>query len=103
MGKGMKAYGEGTLEKGDTVAVNLQSNRAPVAVGTAWLSSEDMYMAGRRGKCAGILHFYGDQLWAAGSCTVCSQMPGWTICWHIPAPCSSSQIWNGSGNSGKPC
>ena len=32
--------------KGDTVAVNLQSNRAPVAVGTAWLSSEDMYMAG---------------------------------------------------------
>ena len=65
--KGMKAYGEGTLEKGDTVAVNLQSNRAPVAVGTAWLSSEDMYMAGRRGKCAGILHFYGDQLWAAGS------------------------------------
>ena len=65
--KGMKAYGEGTLEKGDTVTVNLQSNRAPVAVGTAWLSSEDMYMAGRRGKCAGILHFYGDQLWAAGT------------------------------------
>ena len=24
-------------------------------------------MAGTRGKCAGILHFYGDQLWAAGS------------------------------------
>ena len=65
--KGMKAYGEGTLEKGDTVTVNLQSNRAPVAVGTAWLSSEDMYMAGRRGKCASILHFYGDQLWAAGT------------------------------------
>ena len=40
--KGIKAYGEGTLEKGDTVAVNLQSNRAPVAVGTAWLSSEDI-------------------------------------------------------------
>ena len=65
--KGMKAYGDGTLEKGDSVAVNLQSNRAPVAVGTAWLSSEDMYMAGRRGKCASILHFYGDQLWAAGT------------------------------------
>ena len=31
--------------------------------------------------------------------SVCHQ--GWTICWHIPAPCSSSQIWNGSGNSGK--
>ena len=29
--------------------------------------SEDMYMAGRRGKCLSILHFYGDQLWAAGA------------------------------------
>ena len=36
--KGMKAYGEGLLAKGDSVAVNLQSNLAPVAVGHAWLS-----------------------------------------------------------------
>jgi translation initiation factor 2D len=49
------------------VAVNLQSNLAPVAVGAAWLSSEDMYMAGRRGRCLSIIHFYGDQLWAAGT------------------------------------
>ena len=45
--KGIKAYCDGKLAKGDLVAVNLQSNKAPVAVGTAWLSSEDMYMAAR--------------------------------------------------------
>merc|ERR1719348_825988 len=65
--RGLKAYCEGKLEKGDLVAVNLQSNKAPVAVGTAWLSSEDMYMAARKGKCVSVVHFYGDQLWAAGT------------------------------------
>jgi len=45
--KGIKAYCDGRLNKGDLVSVNLQSNRAPVAVGTAWLSSEDMYMAAK--------------------------------------------------------
>ena len=45
--KGIKAYCDGALVKGDQVAVNLQSNKAPIAVGTAWLSSEDMYMAAR--------------------------------------------------------
>ena len=29
------------------MAVNLHTNKAPVAVGTAWLSSEDMYMAAK--------------------------------------------------------
>ena len=65
--KGIKAYCDGKLAKGDTVAVNLASNKAPVAVGTAWLSSEDMYMAARKGKAVNIKHFYGDQLWAAGN------------------------------------
>jgi len=65
--KGIKAYCDGKLSKGDLVAVNLQSNKAPVAVGTAWLSSEDMYMAARKGKCVNTVHFYGDQLWAAGT------------------------------------
>ena len=65
--KGIKAYCDGRLAKGDTVAVNLASNKAPVAVGTAWLSSEDMYMAARKGKAVNIKHFYGDQLWAAGN------------------------------------
>jgi len=65
--KGIKAYCDGRLNKGDLVSVNLQSNRAPVAVGTAWLSSEDMYMAAKKGKCVNMVHFYGDQLWAAGT------------------------------------
>jgi len=65
--KGIKAYCDGKLAKGDLVSVNLQSNKAPVAVGTAWLSSEDMYMAARKGKCVNTVHFYGDQLWAAGT------------------------------------
>lgn len=65
--KGIKAYCDGRLSKGDLVSVNLQSNKAPVAVGTAWLSSEDMYMAAKKGKCVNMVHFYGDQLWAAGT------------------------------------
>ena len=43
------------LSQGDSVAVNLANNLAPVAVGTAWLSSEDMYMAGKRGGHPGGL------------------------------------------------
>ncbi len=46
--------------QGDPVGVNLVSNRSHVAVGTAALSSEDMYMSGKRGKGVAILHFYGD-------------------------------------------
>ena len=45
--KGMRAYCDGRLAKGDLVSINLHTNRAPVAVGTAWLSSEDMYMAAK--------------------------------------------------------
>ena len=45
--KGIKAYCDGKLSKGDLVAINLHNNKAPVAVGTAWLSSEDMYMAAK--------------------------------------------------------
>ena len=65
--KGKKAYCDGKLKKGDSMSVNLVNNIAPIAVGTAHLSSEDMYMAARRGKGVNILHFYGDQLWAAGT------------------------------------
>ena len=45
--KGIKAYCDGKLSKNDLVAINLHNNKAPVAVGTAWLSSEDMYMAAK--------------------------------------------------------
>ena len=44
---GIKAYCDGKLSKNDLVAINLHNNKAPVAVGTAWLSSEDMYMAAK--------------------------------------------------------
>ncbi len=47
--------------------MNLVTNRAAFAVGTAALSSEDMYMAGGRGKGVRILHCYGDHLWTSGS------------------------------------
>ena len=45
------------------MCVNLVINKAPVAVGCAALSSEDMYMSGKRGKGLKILHCIGDQLW----------------------------------------
>ncbi len=35
-----QAYCDGKLEKGDFVAINLQNNRAPIAVGRTQLSSE---------------------------------------------------------------
>lgn len=56
----INAYGK--LNKGERVAVNLSNNKAPVAVGVTALSSFDMYMAARRGKCVQVLHYYGDQL-----------------------------------------
>ena len=60
---GLKAYnlGGARLQKGDLLQVNLVTNRAALAVGTAALSSEDMYMAGGRGRGVRILHCYGDQ------------------------------------------
>lgn len=61
----IKSYGK--LEKGDRVAVNLTSNIAPIAVGKAALSSFDMYMSAKRGKCVNVLHFYGDTLSNYGS------------------------------------
>lgn len=52
----------GKLNKGERVAINLSDNKAPIAVGITPLSSFDMYMAARRGKCVQVLHYYGDQL-----------------------------------------
>ena len=51
-----------SLFQGDSLSVNLINNRAMIAVGTAALSSDDMYMAGNRGKGVRILHFYGKSL-----------------------------------------
>ena len=62
---GPRAYGR--LAKGQTVAVNTNRNSAAVGVGLTALSSDDMYMAGRRGKGIEILHCIGDFLWQAGT------------------------------------
>lgn len=63
--QGLRAYGR--LNKGDMVAVNTNRNSAAVAVGLTALSSEDMYMAARKGKGIEILHCIGDYLWQAGT------------------------------------
>ena len=57
---GIKAFGN--INKDDPLSVNLDENKASVAVGMAALSSEDMYMSGKRGKALKIIHCYGDQL-----------------------------------------
>jgi len=62
---GMRAYGR--LKKGETVGVNTSKNNAAVAVGLTALCSEDMYMAGKRGKGIEILHCLGDFLWQIGT------------------------------------
>lgn len=63
--KGMRCYGR--LNKGELVAINTNKNSAAVAVGKTALSSEDMYMAGRRGKGVEILHCVGDFLCKVGT------------------------------------
>ncbi|RXN20198.1 eukaryotic translation initiation factor 2D [Labeo rohita] len=54
------------VDKGDCCAVTLVMNRAPVAVGTAAVSSAEMRNSGMKGKGVNILHTYMDQLWAFG-------------------------------------
>lgn len=61
----IKSYGK--LSKGERVSVNLTNNKAPIAVGKTALSSFDMYMSAKRGKCVNILHYYGDTLSNYGS------------------------------------
>lgn len=45
---------------------NCLFKRAPIAVGKAHLSGEDMYMSAMKGKCLHILHIYTDSLWSQG-------------------------------------
>lgn len=61
----IRAYGN--LQKGEAVAVNMMTNKAPVAVGLTALSSFDMYMAAQHGKAVRILHLVGDELWSYGT------------------------------------
>lgn len=61
----IKAYGN--LQKGEAVAINMMTNKAPVAVGLTALSSFDMYMAAQHGRAVRILHLVGDELWSYGT------------------------------------
>ena len=62
---GARAFGK--LAKGQPVAVNTEENRAPAAVGWAARDSQDLYMAGGRGKAVLMVHVVGDLLWEMGS------------------------------------
>ncbi|KAL3289419.1 hypothetical protein HHI36_022844 [Cryptolaemus montrouzieri] len=52
----------GVLQKEDIVAINLSTNKASFAVGTAVMSSAEMGLTGGKGKCVKIIHFLGDKL-----------------------------------------
>ncbi|XP_044067813.1 eukaryotic translation initiation factor 2D [Siniperca chuatsi] len=54
------------VKRSDCCAVTVVSNRAPVAVGTAAVSSAEMRSLGMKGRGVCILHTYMDNLWAYG-------------------------------------
>ncbi|XP_056130384.1 eukaryotic translation initiation factor 2D [Lampris incognitus] len=54
------------VKQGDCCAVTVVSNRAPMAVGTAAVSSTEMCSAGMKGRGVFVLHTYMDHLWAFG-------------------------------------
>ena len=72
--RGKWAFGDGKLNKGDRICVNLADNRAGVMVGTAARDSEDMYMSAGRGKAVIVLHCVGDKLWESGSMEAVPQL-----------------------------
>lgn len=54
------------VKQGDCCAVTVVRNRAPVAVGTAAVSSAEMLSSGMKGRGVCVLHTYMDNLWAFG-------------------------------------
>ncbi|KAK7884893.1 hypothetical protein WMY93_028016 [Mugilogobius chulae] len=54
------------VKQGDCCAVKVVNNGAPVAVGTAAVSSTEMQSSGMKGRGVCILHTYMDTLWAFG-------------------------------------
>ncbi|KAF5907291.1 eukaryotic translation initiation factor 2D, partial [Clarias magur] len=71
----MSSTGLPDVNQGDSCAVNVVSNRAPVAVGIAAVSSREMRTSGMKGKGVNVLHTYMDQLWAFGDKTAPPVMP----------------------------
>ncbi|XP_061113276.1 eukaryotic translation initiation factor 2D [Conger conger] len=54
------------VRKGECCAVSVVKNRAPVAVGTATMSTSEMCGLGMKGRGVSVLHTYTDSLWAFG-------------------------------------
>ncbi|NXS31131.1 EIF2D factor, partial [Pomatostomus ruficeps] len=54
------------VQRGTLCAVTLLGNRAPVAVGVATMSTEEMLAAGMKGKGFAVLHTHLDHLWECG-------------------------------------
>ncbi|XP_078111393.1 eukaryotic translation initiation factor 2D [Sander vitreus] len=54
------------VKQGDCCSVTLVNNRAPVAVGTATMSRDEMHSLGMKGRGVCVLHAYMDNLWAFG-------------------------------------
>ncbi|KAM7404907.1 hypothetical protein PAMP_012211 [Pampus punctatissimus] len=54
------------VKQGDCCAVTVVNNRAPVAVGTAAVSSAEMRSLAMKGRGVCVLHTYMDNLWAFG-------------------------------------
>ncbi|XP_070825191.1 eukaryotic translation initiation factor 2D isoform X1 [Chaetodon trifascialis] len=63
------------VKQGDCCAVTVVNNRAPVAVGTAAVSSAEMHSLGMKGRGVCVLHTYMDNLWAFGDKTVPPSLP----------------------------
>ncbi|XP_035236797.1 eukaryotic translation initiation factor 2D [Anguilla anguilla] len=57
------------VKKGERCSVSMVKNRAPVAVGTATMSTSDMCELGMKGRGVSILHTYMDNLWGFGDKT----------------------------------
>ncbi|XP_010864083.1 eukaryotic translation initiation factor 2D [Esox lucius] len=54
------------VKKGDCCAVKVVGNKAPVAVGTATMTTAEMRSLAMKGRGVSILHSYLDSLWAFG-------------------------------------
>ncbi|XP_068607112.1 eukaryotic translation initiation factor 2D [Brachionichthys hirsutus] len=54
------------VKRGDCCAVTMVNNSAPVAVGSAAVSSAEMHSLGMKGRGVCVLHTYMDNLWALG-------------------------------------
>ncbi|XP_048873255.1 eukaryotic translation initiation factor 2D isoform X3 [Brienomyrus brachyistius] len=57
------------VRQGDCCAVTVVKNRAPVAMGTAAMSTSEMLGLAMKGRGVSILHAYMDSLWAFGDKT----------------------------------